>query len=40
MRMLGRIRLGEEKYPALTGMRALGAVVVFLDHFPIVWVRT
>jgi len=36
LRMLGRIRLGEEKYPALTGMRALGAVVVFLDHFPIV----
>jgi peptidoglycan/LPS O-acetylase OafA/YrhL len=33
--MLSRIKLGSEKYPALTGVRALGAIVVFLDHFPI-----
>jgi peptidoglycan/LPS O-acetylase OafA/YrhL len=26
--------LGTEKYPALTGIRALGAIAVFFDHFP------
>jgi peptidoglycan/LPS O-acetylase OafA/YrhL len=29
------LKLGTEKYPALTGIRALGASVVFLDHFPL-----
>jgi peptidoglycan/LPS O-acetylase OafA/YrhL len=28
------LRLGSEKYPALTGVRAVGASVVFFDHFP------
>jgi peptidoglycan/LPS O-acetylase OafA/YrhL len=27
--------IGTEKYPALTGLRALGASIVFLDHFPL-----
>lgn len=27
--------LGNEKYPALTGIRALGASVVFFEHFPV-----
>jgi peptidoglycan/LPS O-acetylase OafA/YrhL len=27
--------LGTEKYPALTGVRAVGASVVFFDHFPL-----
>jgi peptidoglycan/LPS O-acetylase OafA/YrhL len=26
---------GNEKYPALTGVRAVGATVVFFDHFPL-----
>jgi peptidoglycan/LPS O-acetylase OafA/YrhL len=26
--------LGSEKYPALTGVRAVGATAVFFDHFP------
>jgi peptidoglycan/LPS O-acetylase OafA/YrhL len=30
-----RLQLGDEKYPALTGIRALGASVVFFDHFPV-----
>jgi peptidoglycan/LPS O-acetylase OafA/YrhL len=34
MSMLSRLQLGDEKYPALTGVRALGASVVFFDHFP------
>jgi len=34
MSWLARIPLGSEKYPALTGVRAAGAIVVFLDHFP------
>src|SRR3984957_6590303 len=34
MRLFPRIKLGSERYPALTGVRALGATVVFLDHFP------
>jgi peptidoglycan/LPS O-acetylase OafA/YrhL len=29
------MKLGSEKYPALTGVRAVGASVVFFDHFPI-----
>ncbi len=31
---LRRLGLGTEKYPALTGVRAVGASVVFFDHFP------
>lgn len=31
---LKRLDLGSERYPALTGVRAAGASVVFLDHFP------
>jgi len=31
---LKKIDLGSERYPALTGVRAAGASVVFLDHFP------
>jgi peptidoglycan/LPS O-acetylase OafA/YrhL len=30
-----KIELGNERYPALTGVRAVGASVVFFDHFPI-----
>jgi peptidoglycan/LPS O-acetylase OafA/YrhL len=30
-----RIKLGTERYPALTGVRALGASVVFFDHLPL-----
>jgi peptidoglycan/LPS O-acetylase OafA/YrhL len=33
--MLSRIQIGTEKYPALTGIRALGAAIVFFDHFPL-----
>ena len=29
------LRLGDEEYPALTGVRAVGASVVFFDHFPL-----
>jgi peptidoglycan/LPS O-acetylase OafA/YrhL len=36
--VLRRISPGSEKYPALTGIRALGAIAVFFDHFP-VWPR-
>jgi peptidoglycan/LPS O-acetylase OafA/YrhL len=28
-------KVGGDKYPALTGVRALGAMVVFFDHFPL-----
>lgn len=28
------IKTGNEKYPPLTGVRALGASIVFFDHFP------
>jgi peptidoglycan/LPS O-acetylase OafA/YrhL len=28
------IKIGNERYPALTGVRAAGATVVFFDHFP------
>jgi len=34
MRLFSRMNIGSERYPALTGVRALGATVVFLDHFP------
>jgi peptidoglycan/LPS O-acetylase OafA/YrhL len=29
------MQVGNEKYPALTGVRAVGATVVFFDHFPL-----
>jgi peptidoglycan/LPS O-acetylase OafA/YrhL len=29
------VKLGGDRYPALTGVRALGAMVVFFDHFPL-----
>ena len=35
MHSLSKINLGGEKYPALTGVRAVGATVVFFDHFPL-----
>ncbi len=35
MKRLHKIALGNEKYPALTGVRAVGASVVFFDHFPL-----
>ncbi len=38
MSALSRIAVGAEKYPALTGVRAVGASVVFFDHFPL-WVN-
>lgn len=38
MSVLDRISPGNEKYPALTGIRALGAMAVFFDHCPI-WPR-
>jgi len=31
--LLKKIALGKERYPALTGVRAVGASVVFFDHF-------
>jgi peptidoglycan/LPS O-acetylase OafA/YrhL len=31
---LRKLGLGTERYPALTGVRAVGASVVFFDHFP------
>jgi peptidoglycan/LPS O-acetylase OafA/YrhL len=34
MRLFSQLKIGSERYPALTGVRALGATVVFLDHFP------
>jgi peptidoglycan/LPS O-acetylase OafA/YrhL len=33
--MLLRVKPGDEKYPALTGVRALGASIVLFDHFPL-----
>ena len=33
--LLRKIALGNERYPALTGVRAVGASVVFFDHFPL-----
>jgi peptidoglycan/LPS O-acetylase OafA/YrhL len=35
MIIFSRIKLGSEKYPALTGIRAVGATAVFFDHFPL-----
>jgi peptidoglycan/LPS O-acetylase OafA/YrhL len=35
MRIFSNIKLGSEKYPALTGIRAVGATAVFFDHFPL-----
>lgn len=35
MRPLANIALGKEKYPPLTGVRAVGASIVFFDHFPL-----
>ena len=35
MAWLPKIALGTEKYPGLTGIRALGAIAVFFDHFPV-----
>jgi len=32
---LERVAPGNERYPALTGVRAVGASVVFFDHFPL-----
>jgi peptidoglycan/LPS O-acetylase OafA/YrhL len=32
---LRKLGLGTERYPALTGVRAVGASVVFFDHFPL-----
>ncbi len=34
MSLFSKIKSGNEKYPALTGIRALGATAVFFDHFP------
>jgi hypothetical protein len=34
MSALSKLGLGTEKYPALTGVRAVGASVVFFDHVP------
>ena len=33
--LLKKLHLGNEKYPALTGIRFLGATVVFFDHLPL-----
>jgi peptidoglycan/LPS O-acetylase OafA/YrhL len=35
MAVFAKLRLGTERYPALTGIRAVGASAVFFDHFPI-----
>ncbi len=35
MNLLSRLHFPHEKYPALTGVRALGATVVFFDHIPL-----
>src|SRR6478672_1256257 len=34
MSALSSIKVGNEKYPALTGIRALGAMAVFFVHLP------
>jgi peptidoglycan/LPS O-acetylase OafA/YrhL len=34
MSVFSAIKIGNERYPALTGVRAVGATVVFFDHFP------
>lgn len=33
--LLKKIAVGNERYPALTGVRAVGASVVFFDHLPL-----
>src|ERR1700755_2182820 len=33
MSLFSTIKTGNEKYPALTGIRAMGATIVFFDHF-------
>jgi len=38
VRVFSAVKLGTEKYPALTGVRAFGAIAVFFDHFPL-WPR-
>jgi peptidoglycan/LPS O-acetylase OafA/YrhL len=38
MSLFSRLKLGADRYPALTGVRALGACIVFFDHFPL-WVN-
>jgi len=35
LRPLANLALGSEKYPPLTGVRAVGASIVFFDHFPV-----
>ncbi|MBV9346257.1 MAG: acyltransferase [Gammaproteobacteria bacterium] len=35
MNLLRRLHFPHEKYPALTGVRALGATAVFFDHIPL-----
>ena len=35
MSVFSSMKIGSEKYPALTGIRAFGAAVVFFDHFPL-----
>jgi peptidoglycan/LPS O-acetylase OafA/YrhL len=32
--LLARLKIGAERYPALTGVRTVGASIVFFDHFP------
>ena len=34
MSAFSKLELGSERYPALTGVRAVGASIVFFDHFP------
>jgi peptidoglycan/LPS O-acetylase OafA/YrhL len=34
MNSFSKIKIGNERYPALTGVRALGAIVVFFNHLP------
>jgi peptidoglycan/LPS O-acetylase OafA/YrhL len=36
MPLFPKIITGNERYPALTGIRAVGATAVFLDHFPLI----
>jgi len=33
--VLAALRIGGERYPALTGVRAVGATVVYFEHFPV-----
>ncbi len=35
MSVLSAATHGKERYPALTGIRAFGAIAVFFDHFPV-----